>query len=100
MSVYVDDMRAPFRGMVMCHMIADTPEELRAMADRIGIRGKWIQHGGTRKEHFDICMAKRRLAVAAGAREISAAELARRLAQKCGANEVQGDLFAQDGLGK
>ena len=84
MSVYVDDMRAPFRGMLMCHMIADTSNELLAMADRIGVRRKWIQHAGTPKEHFDICMAKRALAVSAGAIEITQRELSVRVMQKGG----------------
>lgn len=56
MSVYVDDMRAPFGRMVMSHMIADTHEELLEMADRVGVALKWIQHPGKlRREHFDIC---------------------------------------------
>jgi hypothetical protein len=66
MSVYVDSMRAPYGRLVMCHMIADTDEELRAMADKIGVQQKW--HQG---DHFDIALSKRALAVAAGAVEIS-----------------------------
>jgi hypothetical protein len=71
MSVYVDDMRASFGRMVMCHMVADTTDELLAMADRIGVDRKWIQHRGRHSEHFDIAMSKRRLAVAAGAIEVN-----------------------------
>jgi len=78
-SVYVDDMRAPFGRMVMCHMIADTTEELDAMAALIGVAWRWKQHGGTRREHYDICLAKRELAVKAGAKEITQREVVRRL---------------------
>lgn len=56
MAVYVDDMKAPFGRMVMCHMLADTTNELLAMADKIGVARKWIQHPGTAKEHFDIAL--------------------------------------------
>jgi hypothetical protein len=66
MTVYVDDMQAPFRNMVMCHMIADTDVELHAMADRIGVARRWYQGN-----HYDIAQSKRRLAVAAGAVEIA-----------------------------
>lgn len=67
MAVYVDDMKAKFGRMIMCHMLADTTEELLTMADRIGVQRKWLQHQGTAKEHFDIALNKRGLAVAAGA---------------------------------
>lgn len=71
MTVYVDDMRAKFGRMVMCHMIADTDEELHAMADRIGVARKWFQKPGTERRHYDIALSKRALAVAAGAVEIT-----------------------------
>lgn len=79
MSVYVDDMRAPFGRLIMCHMIADSTKELLAMADRIGVARKWIQKEGTPREHFDIALSKRALAVKAGAIEITWAETAHRL---------------------
>lgn len=79
MAVYVDDMEAGFGRMIMCHMIADTPEELLAMADRIGVARRWIQYAGTWKEHFDVCKSKRAAAVRAGAIEVSTQDLARRL---------------------
>ena len=71
MAVYVDDMKAPFGRMVMCHMLADTTAELLAMADKIGVQRKWLQKAGTPREHFDIALSKRAEAVRAGAIEIA-----------------------------
>jgi len=73
--VYVDDMKAGFGRMVMCHMAADTTEELLAMAAAIGVNEKWIQYPGTAKEHFDICLSKRARAVKLGARQVTQREL-------------------------
>lgn len=70
--VYVDDMRAPFGRMLMCHMVADTVEELNAMADKIGVARKWIQkaeHAHT--VHYDICLSMRAKAVKLGAIEVT-----------------------------
>lgn len=67
MTVFVDDVRHPFRGMLMCHMWADSEPELIAMADRIGLARKHLQR--TTWVHFDISKSKRALAVAAGAVE-------------------------------
>lgn len=75
MAVYVDDMQAAFGRMKMCHMIADTTEELLVMADRIGVARKWLQKRGTYHEHFDIALSKRALAVKAGAIEITRRKL-------------------------
>lgn len=72
MAVYVDDMKAPYRGMLMCHMLADSDEELHAMAARIGVARRWWQSPErTSGSHYDICQSKRALAVAAGAIEIT-----------------------------
>jgi hypothetical protein len=68
-SVYVDNSRNAFGNMKMCHMIADTPGELRDMALRIGVQLKWFQHSAS-IPHFDIAQSKRALAVAEGAIEI------------------------------
>lgn len=71
MSVYVDDMKAKHRGMIMCHMLADTEKELREMAAKIGVSMSHHQFPGTHKSHFDICLKKRSLAIKFGAIEIT-----------------------------
>jgi len=82
MPVYVDDMRASYGRMKMCHMIADSTAELLAMVDLIGVNPKWIQHAGTHHEHFDIALSKRALAVQAGAVEITRRELGAKLRER------------------
>lgn len=66
MTVYVDDMRARYGRMIMCHMIADTEAELHEMADAIGVARRWYQG-----DHYDIALSKRALAVQCGARQIT-----------------------------
>jgi hypothetical protein len=73
-SVYVDESQHPYRRMVMCHMIADTLDELHAMADRIGVARHWFQANAS-TPHYDICKSKRALAVAAGAIEVDRDQL-------------------------
>ncbi|MES2887285.1 MAG: DUF4031 domain-containing protein [Pseudomonadota bacterium] len=82
MSVYVDDMQAHFRRMVMCHMVADTDEELHAMAATIGVQRKWHQKAGTPHSHYDIALSKRALAIKAGAIEINSSALGRLIRAK------------------
>jgi hypothetical protein len=65
--VYVDSMNVSFGRMVMCHMMADTTVELLDMATKIGVAHKWIQYPGTAKEHFDICLSKKKKALDNGA---------------------------------
>ncbi len=67
MSVYVDNAELACGRMKMCHLLADTTEELMAMADRIGVNRKWIQFPGTWREHFDVCKSKQKLAIQHGA---------------------------------
>lgn len=74
--VYVDDFNAKYRGMIMCHMLTDTTEELLAMATKIGVNHKWIQDAGTHGEHFDICLSKKKKAIEHGAKEVTARWLA------------------------
>jgi hypothetical protein len=92
MTVYVYDMKAKFGRMIMCHMIADTDEELHAMAAQIGVARKWHQKPGTPHSHYDISLGCRAKAVALGAVEITW--------RQCGAmsyrRRVTGQLGAPD----
>lgn len=85
MSVYIDDMEAPFGRMKMCHMLADTSDELHAMADAIGVARRWCQHPGTAREHYDVALSMKRKAIKLGAiavtwRQMGTFSLARRRA--------------------
>ncbi len=80
MAVYVDEPIHPFGRMMMCHMMADSMEELHAMADKIGVARKWAQM--TRMPHYDICKSKRSLAVRYGAIETDSKSLVRRFLRK------------------
>lgn len=82
--VYIDNMDALYRGMLMCHMIADSTEELLEMADKIGVQRKWIQDAGSYNEHFDICQSKKAKAIRLGAKAITMMELGRMLAKRDG----------------
>lgn len=61
-----------FGRMKMSHMIADTDEELHAMATSIGVARCWYQG-----DHYDIALSKRSLAVGYGAKEITIRELSK-----------------------
>lgn len=71
MATYVDDMKAPYGRMIMCHLVADSDEELHAMAAKIGVARRWHQKPGTDHSHYDICMSKRAKAVTLGAKEVT-----------------------------
>jgi|HubBroStandDraft_1064217.scaffolds.fasta_scaffold48116_5 hypothetical protein len=74
MSVYVDQPIHRFRQMLMCHMLADSPEELHEMADRIGMARKWYQYDAS-TPHYDLPREKRAAAIAAGAVEVARRDL-------------------------
>jgi hypothetical protein len=75
MAIYVDDFNHPYGRMLMCHMIADTTEELLKMADAIGVQCRWIQEAGTPYEHFDICLSKKKKAIELGAVAVTTREM-------------------------
>jgi hypothetical protein len=55
-------------------MMADTLDELHAMADKIGVKRKWFQNHPNHP-HYDICQSKRELAVSFGAIELTSTQL-------------------------
>lgn len=68
MSVYVDDVHHAYGRMIMCHMWADTLDELLAMADSIGVRRKWLQCPPAASwTHFDVSLGMKAKAIASGA---------------------------------
>lgn len=82
MAVYIDKMNAKYRNMIMCHMLADTEQELVNMAKSIGVDPKWMQYKGTYKAHFDICLSKKEKALKLGAIEITHGQLRALLRKK------------------
>ncbi|MFD1557039.1 DUF4031 domain-containing protein [Paraburkholderia silviterrae] len=92
MTVYVDDMRASYGRMVMCHMIADTEDELHAMGEAIGVARRWHQKPGTPRSHYDIALSKRARAVLLGALEITWRQTGAMTARR----GVVGDLGSPD----
>ncbi|MEG8054607.1 DUF4031 domain-containing protein [Sphingomonas aerolata] len=76
MSVYVDDVRHRFGRMIMCHLWADSLDELLATVDAISVQRKWIQghptlsfgkHRYASWVHFDISLTMKDRAIARGA---------------------------------
>lgn len=80
MAVYVDNMYTiplgKFGNMKMSHLMADTTEELLSMVDKIGVQRKWIQNAGSKLEHFDIAISKRKEAIKKGTIEVDMRKLA------------------------
>jgi hypothetical protein len=94
MSVYVDRSfftsafkSGRWRYNTACHMMADTTEELHAMAKKIGLKRSWFQ-SHTRYPHYDLTQNKRSLAVKEGAIEMGCKELIRMFMKKKGINHA------------
>lgn len=77
MGVYVDEARIPYRGVMrMSHMVADTEEELHAMADQLGLKREWFQGPPAHDlPHYDVAECNRHKAIRLGAKSITRREL-------------------------
>lgn len=73
MTTYVDDARIPFGRMTVCHMTADSLDELHRMAGTLGLNREWFQD--RRIPHYDVSLSKRATAVRLGAVEVSTKQL-------------------------
>lgn len=93
MAVYVDTLinygfgKGCFKGKKSCHLLADSPEELREFAVKIGLSLSWIQEPPKCSFlHFDLVESRRITAVKAGAIELDRRELLSKI------NELRGSV--------
>ena len=70
MTVYVDDAVHPWRGQRWAHLMADTLDELHAMAARLDIPRRAFQNK-TSGAHYDVPAGLRERAITLGAVAIS-----------------------------
>ena len=82
MSVYVDTMvpctyskRWPYKSA--CHMIADSVEELKIVANHIGLKPEWFQPLSF--PHFDLTESKRKQAILYGAVSLSLQDMGKKI---------------------
>ena len=79
MAAYVDGLvNWGWRLGPSCHLIADTPEELREVVQLLGMRRSWFQTHG-RLPHYDLTLKRRRKAVELGAVELERAAFVRKM---------------------
>ena len=64
--IYVDAPKYPFKRFVMCHLMADSLDELHAFAERLSLSKEWFQD-----DHYDISKSKRTQAIKMGALTVS-----------------------------
>lgn len=87
MSVYIDNARHRYGDLMLSHMVADTVEELHAMADKIGVKRVFFQE--RKHPHYDVCVSKRKLAIQHGAKEVTEREIVQ-LARRADVNAKRG----------
>jgi len=81
-SVFIDNARMAAPHLVggrarWAHLSADSPEELIAFADRLGLKRAWFQPGCL--YHYDVVDRLRTEAIRLGAEPVTSRELVRRV---------------------
>jgi hypothetical protein len=74
MAVYVNKLRTRYGSLTLCHLLADTLPELHFMAERLGLGPELFQQDPI--PHYDLSLARREQAIAAGASVIDRQGLA------------------------
>lgn len=93
--VYVDDYKGVEGQKFMYHLIADTPEELRAAARNLALPYNCIRNTGKYNEHIYISLAKRNCAISQGAKPITSKELVNILKQRPNHPDRRWDVFRE-----
>lgn len=79
MTVYVDQLNRYNGGNRWCHMIADTVDELHAMAERIHMKREWFQGMPEHFPHYDLMPRRRHWAINFGAVELGNRDFVRKM---------------------
>ncbi|MFP3637774.1 DUF4031 domain-containing protein [Paraburkholderia sp. SIMBA_054] len=82
MPVYVDDMRIPYRRMLMCHMIASDDALLHDMAARLGLDRGWHEGPPLHESHYNLAQSTRDRAISFGAIAITRRQAAAMVARR------------------
>lgn len=98
--LYVDNMKTPFRRMLMSHLIADTSQELAQAERTLGLPEGSIQYQGTWKEHLDVSQSKRAEALKMGATSLTGKQLAIMLIERREAEKAQLDQYPKHSTNK
>ena len=93
MSVYVDRMKMPFGRMLMSHLMADTPEELREMARKAGARAAHPAPGHSQRSTWTSPSPRRAEALRLGAVEMDGRKMVELVQARRDADRKTADLM-------